>query len=74
MGKKVPRVVGQIEYYTSPYEQKLFGDIFDVHLLVTKMGRKVGILKDMAPSLILFACVYTWGNAKHEKYAHDARY
>lgn len=75
MGKKIPpRVVGQIEYFTSPYEQKLFADIFDVNLIMTKLRRKVDILKDMAPALIIFASVYSWGNKTHEKLARESRY
>jgi hypothetical protein len=75
MAPKIPpRVRGQIEYFTSPYEQKLFADLFDTRLMMTKMRRKVGFLRDMAPGLIIFASVYQWGNATHEKHSHAARY
>lgn len=75
MAPKVPpRIRGQIEYFTAPGEQKLFGDIFDARLMMTKMQRKAGFLKDMAPGLILFAAVYQYGNNTHAKHAHDARY
>ncbi len=75
MGKKAPpRIRGQIEYYTAPNEQTLFGDIFDARLMMTKMRRKLSFVKDFGPSLIIFASVYQWGNATHEKHSHAARY
>jgi hypothetical protein len=75
MAPKVPpRIRGQIEYFTSPYEQKLFGDVFDAKLMMTKLQRKTSFLRDMAPGFILFASVYQWGNATHEKNSHAARY
>jgi UcrQ family len=75
MGKKVPpHIRGQIEYFTSPYEQRLFSDLFDSKLMMTKMRRKMSFVKDFAPGLILFASVYTWGNATHEKNSRAHRY
>lgn len=75
MAPKVPlRVRGQIEYFTSPYEQKVFSDLFDSKLMMTKMRRKLIFLRDMAPGAIIFASVYTWGNATHEKLSHENRY
>jgi UcrQ family len=75
MGKKIPpRMRGQIEYFTSPYEQNLFGDIFDARLMMTKMRRKLGFVKDFGPGLVLFAAVYNWGNSDHERRAHEHRY
>lgn len=75
MAPKVPpRIRGQIEYFTSPYEQKLFGDLFDARLRMTKLWRKLSVVKDAAPAIILFASVYTWGNNKHERLSHEHRY
>jgi len=75
MAPKIPpRMRGQIEYFTSPYEQKLFSDLPDTKLMMTKMRRKLGFVKDMAPGLIMFASVYTWGNATHERLSHENRY
>lgn len=75
MAPKIPpRIRGQIEYFTAPNEQKLFGDIFDTRYLMAKMQRKAGFLKDMAPGLILFASVYQYGNTTHARHAKEARY
>lgn len=75
MAPKVPpRVRGQIEYFTSPYEQKLFGDVFDAKLMMTKFRRRMRHVREFAPGLIIFAAVYTWGNATHERLAHEHRY
>lgn len=75
MAPKVPpRIRGQIEYFTSPTEQKLFSDVFDAKLMMVKMRRKVSFLRDMAPGFILFASVYQWGNATHEKHSIADRY
>ena len=72
--KMKPRVRGQIEYFISPYEQSFFGDIFDAKLMMTKMRRKLVFVRDMAPAVILFGSVYTWGNAKYEKNTRAQRY
>lgn len=75
MAPKVPpRIRGQIEYFTAPSEQKLFSDVFDAKLMMTKMRRKMSFLRDMAPGFILFTSVYQWGNATHAKHSRDARY
>ncbi len=75
MAPKVPpRVRGQIEFFTSPYEQTLFGDVRDARLVMTKLMRHASKLKDMAPSLLIFASIYTWGNATHSKNALEHRY
>lgn len=75
MPPKVPPYIrGQIEYFTSPYEQKLFSDIFDARLMMTKMRRKLSFVRDMAPGFIIFASVYTWGNATHERLSREDRY
>ncbi len=75
MGKQIPpRVRGQIEYFTSPYEQTLFGDIWNTKLMMTKLRRKLSFVKDMAPGALIFASVYTWGNAAHAKNALEDRY
>lgn len=74
MSKKMPRIRGQIEYFTSPHEQTLFGDVFDAKLMMTKMRRKLTFVRDMAPGIILFASVYTWGNATYAKNLLEHRY
>lgn len=75
MAPKVPpRIRGQIEYFTSPYEQSLFADLFDSRLMMTKMRRHLRHVRDIAPGVIIFAAVYTWGNSTHERYAHEERY
>lgn len=46
---------GQIEYFTSPYEQKIFADWFDPKLIMTKAKRKVTEnAKDVLPGITLF--------------------
>lgn len=72
--KKIPHIRGQIEYFTSPYEQKLFGDMFDAKYMMTKLRRLALDARDMTPGVILFASVYTWGNATHARYAREHRY
>lgn len=75
MAPKVPpRVVGQIEYFTSPYEQKLFADLFDSKLMMTKFSRHMRNMRPVVPGLIIFAGVYTWGNATHHKLSMESRY
>lgn len=75
MGKKVPpRVRGQIERFLSPYEQTFFGDVWNAQLMMTKMRRKLTFIKDMAPGVLIFASVYTWGNATHAKHSLEHRY
>lgn len=75
MGKKVPpRVRGQIEYFVSPYEQKLFGDMRSAPFMMGQVKRTLNAVKDFGPSLIFFIGVYTWGNAQHEKYGREHRY
>lgn len=69
-----PRVRGQIEYFTSPYEQKLFGDMFDAKYMMAKLRRNLDFLKDAAPAAIIFATIVTWGPAKHERLAKEHRY
>ena len=72
--KMPPRMRGQIEYFTSPYEQTLFGDLMNPKLLLTYVRRSMSGLKDMAPAALIFAGVYTWGNAKHAENALEHRY
>lgn len=72
--KKIPHIRGQIEYLTSPYEQKLFGDFFDAKYMMAKLRRNLEDVRSMAPGIILFASVYTWGNATHERLAREHRY
>lgn len=75
MAPKVPvRVRGQIEYFTSPYEQRLFGDMFDAKYMMAKLWRNLEFVKDAAPAAIILAAIVTWGPAKHEKIAREQRY
>lgn len=72
--KKVPFIRGQIEYFTSPYEQKMFGDFRDSKLMMARLGHIFENVRSMAPGIIMFAAVYTWGNATHERLARQHRY
>ena len=75
MAPKIPpRVRGQIEYFTSPFEQTFFGDMMSPRLMMTYVRRQMNAVKDFAPSVLLFATVYTWGNAKHAKEQLKHRY
>ncbi|PXF44715.1 hypothetical protein BWQ96_05572 [Gracilariopsis chorda] len=75
MPPKVPPYIrGQIEYFTSPYEQRFFGDIFDAKLMMTKFRRHMKHVRDFAPGVIIFAAVYTWGNSTHERLSREHRY
>ena len=65
---------GQIERYLSPYEQKVFGDIFDTKLMMMKARRKLENIKDFLPGLLIYATTMYTGNYLHEKYARDQRY
>lgn len=72
--KKVPFMRGQIEYFTSPYEQKMFSDFLDSKLMMAKLRRNFEDVRSMAPGIIMFAAIYTWGNATHERLAREHRY
>lgn len=72
--KLPPRVRGQIEYFTSPYEQTFFGDLRNATYFMTRVGRQVAKLRDAVPSVILFASVYTYGNTTHAKNSLEHRY
>lgn len=72
--KKVPFMRGQIEYFTSPYEQKMFSDFLDSKYMMAKLRRNLEDVRSMAPGIIIFAAVYTWGNSTHARLAHEHRY
>lgn len=72
--KKVPFMRGQIEYFTSPSEQKLFSDFFDAKYMMAKLRRNLDDVRAMVPGLVMFAAIYTWGNSTHERLAREHRY
>ena len=74
MPPKIPRIRGQIEYFTSPYEQRLFSDLLDTKLMMTKVRRKLENVKDFFPGLAIFCITITTGNYLHDKYERDERY
>eukprot|EP00871_Galdieria_phlegrea_P003691 jgi/Galph1/4322/GphlegSOOS_G3002.1 len=77
MPPKAPpyKIKGVIEYFVSPNEQKLFEDLTDVKLLMTKARRKVADnLPGMLPGLVVFFGCYFGGNYLYDQKIKSARW
>lgn len=74
MPPKMPHIRGQIERFISPYEQRVFADLTDSKLMMSKARRKLENIKDFLPGLVIYVATVTTGNYLHEKYARDERY
>ena len=66
---------GQIEYFISPYEQRLFADWLDPKLVLTKVRRKVSEnAKDVLPGLTLLVGTIYLGDKIREDEVKRERY
>jgi hypothetical protein len=69
------RLKGQIEYFISPYEQRIFADWFDPKLILTKLQRKVSEnAKDVVPAFLVLVGTIYLGDKLYEEESKRHRY